>query len=199
MVEARQRGRPRDADIDARVLEAARELLEEAGFAGATIQAIAQRAGVQTPAVYRRWPNRIRLIEECVFPGLDEVDVRPSGNLEADLGRFVAAYDAAFARRCVRNAMPALIAAYQSDPDALGGERGYRSARPQFRAILEAAPGEAIDRTLDPDDLFDLLVGAVMYHSFVLTIGVRSDGPDRFVELLLRAMRPVDRDTSQSV
>lgn len=188
--EPRQRGRPRDREIDARVLEATRELLEEVGFAGATIQAIAQRAGLQTPAIYRRWPNRIRLVEECVFPGLDEVEVRPTGDLEADLDRFAAAYSSAFAERSVRNALPALIAAYQSDPELYGGERGYRSARPQFRAILAAAPPGRIDPTLDPDDLFELLAGSLMYRSFVLSVGVRAPGADHSVELLLRAMRP---------
>jgi AcrR family transcriptional regulator len=191
MNEARARGRPRDADIDARVLAATRELLEEAGFAGTTIQAVAQRAGVQTPAIYRRWPNRMRLVEECVFPGLNDVDVRATGDLETDLRRFVAAYEAAFAQRAVRNALPALIAAYQSDPESRGaGERGYRSARPQFYAILAAARPGRIDPALDPDDLFDLLVGAVIYRTFILSVGLRADSPDHTVDLILRAMRP---------
>src|SRR5436309_1989538 len=42
----RRPGRPRDATIDARVLDAARELLVEQGFDATTVQAIAERAGV---------------------------------------------------------------------------------------------------------------------------------------------------------
>jgi AcrR family transcriptional regulator len=186
------RGRPRDVDIDARVLTATRELLDEVGFARTTIQAVAQRASVQTPAIYRRWPNRIRLVEECVFPGLDEVEVRPTGNLEDDLRRFFAVYLAALSQRPVRNALPALIAAYQADPAARHTrERGFRSARPQFRAIIEAAPRAQCDPALEPDDLFDLLVGAVIYRTFIHSLGLRPDGPDRTVDLLLRVLRPL--------
>jgi AcrR family transcriptional regulator len=189
--EIRQRGRPRDADIDARVLTAARELLAEAGFAGATIQAIAQRAGVQPPAIYRRWANRVQLVEECVFPGLSEVAVLPTGDLEADLRRFIAAYREALAQPHAMAALPALVAAYQATPDArMRPERGFRSARPQFRAILEAAPAGQVDAALDPEDLFDLLLGAVLCRTFILSVGVRAGAPDRTVELLLRAMRP---------
>jgi AcrR family transcriptional regulator len=191
MSPARQRGRPRDADIDARVLAATRDLLEEAGFAGTTIQAVAQRAGVPTPAIYRRWPNRLRLVEECVFPGLDAVAVHPTGDIEEDLARFVAVYRQTLAKPAVRNALPALIAAYQADPEARGSpERGFRSARPQFRAILAAAPPGRCDPALDPDDLFDLLVGAVIYRTFIHSLGLRPDSPDQTVDLLLRAMRP---------
>lgn len=192
MGEARQRGRPRDSDIDARILAAARELLEEVGFAGASMQAVAQRAGVQTPAIYRRWPNRVRLIEECVFPGLNDVDVHPTGDLKVDLDRFVAAYHEAFQSRAVRNAVPALIAAYQADPESRNGpERGFRSARPQFRAILDAASAGMIDPTIDPDDLFDMLVGTTILRTFNAGFGLRVDTPDNTVSLLLRAMRPV--------
>ncbi len=54
----RRRGRPRDPQIRGAILRAARELLDELGPASLTMEAVAQRAGVGKPTVYRWWPNR---------------------------------------------------------------------------------------------------------------------------------------------
>ena len=49
------------------MLAATRELLVEEGYQATTIVAIARRAGVGTPAIYRRWPRREAIIEDAVF------------------------------------------------------------------------------------------------------------------------------------
>jgi AcrR family transcriptional regulator len=54
----RRRGRPRDLQIRSAILDAARALLNELGPAALTMEAVAQRAGVGKPTVYRWWPNR---------------------------------------------------------------------------------------------------------------------------------------------
>jgi AcrR family transcriptional regulator len=36
------------------------------------------RSGVHASAIYRRWPSRIELIEEAVFPGLSPLSVQPT-------------------------------------------------------------------------------------------------------------------------
>lgn len=194
----RGRGRPRSEDIDRRVLQATGDLLAEIGFAETTIQAIARRAGVPSAAIYRRWPTRIALIEETVFPGFDDVSVKPTGDLRQDLTRFIAAYTATLGKPAALAAAPALISIYQSGSAARSTEaHGYRSARPQFTAILDAAPPGEVDPSLDPNDLFDLLLGSVLCRIFILSLAVRPPGRDNTVELLCRAMRPVPRDAME--
>ena len=56
--DTRKRGRPRDPRVHDAILGAARDLLHEAGPAAVTMEAVAQRAGVGKPTVYRWWPNR---------------------------------------------------------------------------------------------------------------------------------------------
>jgi AcrR family transcriptional regulator len=51
------RGRPRDPRRDEAIYEAAIELLAEAGFEGMTLEAVAHRAGVSKPTIYRRCPE----------------------------------------------------------------------------------------------------------------------------------------------
>jgi len=194
----RSRGRPRDAQIDRRVTDATLELLATEGYAGTTIQAVARRAGVRSSAIYRRWPTRIELIEEAIFPGFDDVSVEPTGDLRRDLARFIDAYRAALAQPAALVALPALLSTYHSGADTRPPEaRGWGNARPQFAAILKAAPAEAVDPALDPDDLFDLLLGAILCRIFVLSFGMRAAAPDQTVELLCRAMQPL-RDAAPS-
>ncbi|WP_255788354.1 helix-turn-helix domain-containing protein, partial [Mycobacteroides abscessus] len=61
------RGRRRSSDIDVKALAAARELLVEQGWEATTMVAIADRASVGKPALYRRWPSRAHLVFEAVF------------------------------------------------------------------------------------------------------------------------------------
>ena len=55
-------GRPRDASIDAAILEATTDELIERGYIALSIEAIAARAGVAKTTVYRRWPNTEELV-----------------------------------------------------------------------------------------------------------------------------------------
>ena len=189
-------GRPRDASIDARALEAARRLLVEDGFAATTIRAIADRSGVHASAIYRRWPSRVELIEEAVFAGLPSKRVRPTGDLRRDLRRFLRAYVTTFDSPAVRAAMPGLLASNRSGRRA--PEAWLRlSVRPQFRAILAAAPPGTVDPRVDPDDVFDLLLGAVLVR-VVVPDDVRRRPPiERTVDLLLRALSPGTADADE--
>lgn len=62
----RRPGRPRDASIGPRVIEAASELFGEVGYEGGSIAAISERSGVGKPSIYLRWRNRRELFLACV-------------------------------------------------------------------------------------------------------------------------------------
>jgi AcrR family transcriptional regulator len=53
-----KRGRPRNASIDAAILDAAAELLTQRGYRGMTVAAVAAAAGVTEPTVYLRHPTK---------------------------------------------------------------------------------------------------------------------------------------------
>jgi AcrR family transcriptional regulator len=188
----RSPGRPRDASIDAKVLDATRQLLEEQGFEATTVQAIAERSGVHTSAIYRRWSSRTDIIERAVFPGFTAVTVRATGDLHRDLRRFVRAYLAAMGTPAARAAMPALLASYQSTGRTGAPETWLAvSVRPQFIDILEAAPAGSVDPDVDPGDVFDTLLGAIVARTLIPTVVQRNRPAERLVELLLRMLRPM--------
>lgn len=186
---SRTTGRPRDPAIDAAVLATTRQLLEEVGFAGITVQQVARRAGVHPPAVYRRWPNKIALIEDAAFSEIVEVPVTPTGHLRADLLRFLRSYEAMIDKPAARAAMPGLLAAYQAGAEVPDSRWSHLSVRPQLEAILTAAADD-VDPTVDPDELFDVVL-ATMLGRLVLPPLTSPRRPlERVVDLLVRLLRP---------
>ncbi|NDZ96728.1 TetR family transcriptional regulator [Streptomyces sp. SID6673] len=167
-------GRPRDPEKDVAVLDAARALLREGGYQAANIAAIARRAGVGTPTVYRRWARRETLIEDAVFGARDISLPTPTDDLHADLRAWVRLFLAHLADPATRAAIPGLLAAYQQDEDLYGTllTRVERSVRSHVAdAVAEVIPsGSATLRAARTDALFDLLVGATLVRA--LTFGL---------------------------
>ena len=64
------------------------------------------------------------------------------------------------------------------------------SARPQFLDILLAAPKDVVDPAVDPDDIFDLLLGAIVARTLVPTVAERGRPVDRLVNLTLKLLQP---------
>ena len=186
------RGRPRNPEIDEIVLETTRTLLAEVGFVGTTVQEISRRSGIHPPAIYRRWPSRRALLEDAAFSGLTEIHVEPTGDLRADLARFLAAYEHNLAAPAARAVMPGLLATYQDEVPLPAAHWLHLSVRPQFAAILAAAPDD-VDPDLDLDEVFDLIQGAILGRIFVPAIAARGTGIDSTVELVLRMLTPVRR------
>jgi AcrR family transcriptional regulator len=56
------------------VLDATRALLEEVGYAGLTVVAVAARAQTSAPAVYRRFSSKAELVYQAAFPSAEAED-----------------------------------------------------------------------------------------------------------------------------
>ncbi len=60
--ETTKRGRPRDPSADQAILDAARSVVAEKGFTGASMDEIARRACVGKDTLYRRWKSKEELV-----------------------------------------------------------------------------------------------------------------------------------------
>lgn len=85
MTSVRKPGRPRDAAVAERVLDAALEVLQDEGFAGLTIEAIADRAGVSKATIYRRWDSKETLLVDAVARVVEAVIIEDTGDIRHDL------------------------------------------------------------------------------------------------------------------
>ena len=71
-------GRPRRAEVDAAVLDAATRLIAEQGYAGTTLDQIAARAEVSKSSVYRRWPGKAVLAVDALAAALGDLPLPPT-------------------------------------------------------------------------------------------------------------------------
>ncbi len=68
----RRRGRPRDPAIDEAILVAAREVIAERGYTGASMDEIARTAGVGKDTLYRRWDSKQALVIQLLSTMAEE-------------------------------------------------------------------------------------------------------------------------------
>jgi AcrR family transcriptional regulator len=188
----RSRGRPRDPNIEPVVLATTRQLLGESGFAATTVQEISRRCGVNVPAIYRRWPTRLALIEEAAFSALTQVTVEPTGDLRADLCRLIQMFEGGLGTPAARAAIPGLMAAYQHEAPPPTQWLQF-SLRPHFFAIVKAA---GIDPSLDLDEVFDVIHGIILGRIFVPVAAARHRPIDNVVEMISRILTPPANATS---
>ncbi|MEA2493960.1 MAG: hypothetical protein QOJ29_1871 [Thermoleophilaceae bacterium] len=129
-----ERTEQRKAETRERIVRAALDQLADGGYASASVQTVAKRAGVATGSVYRYFPSKSHLFAE-VFRRASRHEMDVFANATADDGRSaterIAAATEAFARRSL--AAPTRAYALIAEPvdpaveaERLIFRRGYR-------------------------------------------------------------------------
>ncbi|MEV7452894.1 TetR/AcrR family transcriptional regulator [Streptomyces nigra] len=78
-------GRPREERVTGAVLSAVVELVTEQGMGAVTMDAVAARAGVSKPAIYRRWPTKQDLVIAAAESRIGVLSVPDLGDFRAEL------------------------------------------------------------------------------------------------------------------
>jgi TetR/AcrR family transcriptional regulator len=210
MARHRKTSRPRDASATREVLlDAATLVFAEQGFAGARVDEIAARAGVNKALIYAYYGDKTGIYRAVLTAHLDEfADPVFSKAVAAEAGPRRALEDIVrrFFRLLIKNRSFARLLAW----DLLSNGKSGRdvileSAGPLLELISELvdrgrATGE-LRASTDPDlfrsALFSLGVGYVLQHS-VMTLArersgqLRTDG--QFVEHLCRMLLDPERE-----
>jgi AcrR family transcriptional regulator len=159
------RGRPRDRRIDDAVLRATIELLEEVGYTRLTIPLVAARAGATPPAVYRRWPTKVELVYEAVFPTPPNADLPLTGSIDDAVRTLVRSSVALFSAPAVHTAWSGLMAELPSEPGLsarlLGQQQDSTYRRLQGFLDEAASEGRAAPG-VDARVLVDMIGGTVL-------------------------------------
>jgi AcrR family transcriptional regulator len=79
------RGRPRSAQAERAIRDAAVTLLTERGIGGFSVEAVAARAGVAKTTIYRRWPTREELLVAVVSDLKGPAIAAPGESVRGDL------------------------------------------------------------------------------------------------------------------
>jgi AcrR family transcriptional regulator len=187
-------GRPRNPAKDVAVLQATRELLVEVGYQGATVVAIARRAGVGAPTIYRRWPTKESLVEDAAFGHPQPAPVpAPTGDLHADLRNWVATFLDFLADPVTRAALPGLLAAYHRDEDIY--ERLVLRSEADVRGLMVGLLSAAMPAAATPeilsraDTVFDFLVAMTLARAMTRGLVDRDAFCDRTADALVTLAR----------
>lgn len=170
----RKPGRPRSTQADRAILEAARDLLLADGYEQLTVQAIADRAGVTRPTVYRRWSTKAQVVADAVLagyltPGLGPAGASPPdtlGDASADLRAWLHTAATGLADPANVTIIRALAAAAaERDDDATRLYGAFTEpGRAQLVALLRAGVERGQVRAgADLEAAADAIQGAVLY------------------------------------
>ncbi|GGC92351.1 hypothetical protein GCM10011512_19270 [Tersicoccus solisilvae] len=156
-------GRPRDPDLDDRILVATQDLLIEHGYGGTTVEAVARAAGTGKAAVYRRWPSKVDLVVAAVRVLSAPSAVPDTGTVRGDLLACAMHYARPDARAA--RVLASLLSEIGRDAELYEVARASIGEPPvaALRAVLErwAARG-----AVDADAPIPLLAGIVPAVAF---------------------------------
>lgn len=136
----------------------------ERGYHGATVTEIARRAGVGTPAVYRRWPTKAQLAMDIVVRTAEPAPIPDTGSIRDDLVAFMVLRLHTWASPIFRQLLLPLVLEGVAEGSVAAEIRerfvGYRTEL-VARINRSIAAGELRADT-DPNRLVDLLMGTIV-------------------------------------
>lgn len=162
---SRGRGRPRDAEKDAAIRDAAWEVLADKGYEGLTFEAVAEMTGCSRATLYRRFASKLELVETILFETSRAVEPDiASGEPPRDIliahASACAEYMSGSRGRAILSITESAARLPELDRATLRhmtGEQEYYHR--EFRRLV---PGGASAEAMA--FAFDTLVGTVIYH-----------------------------------
>jgi len=176
------------------ILDAARELFTERGYAATTMTAIADRAGVALDTVYAsagRKPELARLLIETAISGTDQAvpaeqrDYVQAIQAAPDAGTKIAVYAAAMTAIAPRMAL--VLSIIQQAPDepelaAMWAQIAERRAANMRRFVADLATAAPL--RLDPDHGADVVWATNAPELYQLLVGQRGWSSQRYQQFL---------------
>jgi AcrR family transcriptional regulator len=186
------RGRPRSEAARQAILQAARALLAEGGPGSVTMEAVAARAGVGKPTVYRWWPDRHAVAMAAL---MDEEPAQDGGGTRKSALAELRAQLRAIARRFATSTgrhVASMIAASESASELSKAFRNHfvLARRTEGKALLERAIADREVRgDLDVEVALDLLYGPLFFRLLMGHAPLDERFMDRVLDDALEGMR----------
>jgi AcrR family transcriptional regulator len=161
--------------VDHKILQTARELIDEAGYPALTVDQVAARAGVGKAAIYRRYNSKAEMAFAATVHGQRLPPLADTGSLHGDLLALVRTFHARMDTPAARHLAPALMSELAVNP-----ELGTRFEE-TFLADEQARFAEIIDRavargeltgTVEPATAHLLLLGSLAAALYIIDLPV---------------------------
>ncbi len=191
----RSRGRPPGATAEshAQILDAVYELLQERSVRDLTIEAVAKRAGVGKPTIYKWWPTKADLVMAMFAERLDTGRPPTASTdgpapvqeaIRSTVRLLVSRFNGLFGR-----VLAELIAEGQSDPAVLQtlNERHLRDRRAAtVGAVKRAQSAGELPADLDPEVFVDAIFGPLYYRLLIRNAPLTESYGDALVDQAFR-------------
>lgn len=189
---ARSPGRPRDERIDTEVIRAVLAALQSGGYRAVTIEKIALQVKRARTSLYRRWPNKRRLVAYAVVNELGLEPAPDTGSLRQDLTAATDTLRQAFTGVLGR-ALAGLVSDMAHDAKLAESIRAevLTARRLSMRAALRRGKmrGEIAAGT-DSELLLDLLTAPFYFRALLWNTTIGATRSEKIVDYVLRAARP---------
>lgn len=187
-----KRGRPRSQQARQAILRAAYELLTKHGVGRLTIEAVAARAGVGKPTIYRNWSNARELAMAALLARPEtEVDLLETDAPVEDLARQVSQVISIFATLRGRQ-VTQMMAAAEPDSELSKAFRNQiiLKCREDGRAILQRAQAAGLVRkTVDLDLALDVIYGPIFYRLLAGHEKLSEQTGEEIVEMVMQGIK----------
>lgn len=187
-------GRPRSeaAESHEAILDAVYELLKEKPARELTMEAVAKRAGVGKPTLYKWWPSKAALVMAVFHERLSiRLEAVPTPTAEAAIRArvryLIVEFNGLFGK-----VMGDLIAEGQSDPAVLHElyEQHIRVRRAS--TIVEIERGKATGEfmaSIDPELLVDAIFAPIYYRLLLRSAPLTEQYGDQLIDQVLSGVR----------
>ena len=190
--EKSKRGRPRDPAVRRKILGAASQLLNEGGLAAVTMEAVAARAGVGKPTIYREWPNAQAVAMTAFLETAKEPSAaRRSRSALPAMRTQLRKIAEVFATRTGRNTAM-MIAAAQNDSELAKVFRNHfiLKSRDEGRMLLMRAMAEGeLRKDIDVEAALDLIYAPLYFRLLIGHGPLDAKFTDAILDLALEGLR----------
>jgi AcrR family transcriptional regulator len=171
------------------MLTAALDVLDDAGLAGFTMEAVARRAGASKATLYRRWPTTGALLVDAMDATYQPLPGPDTGSVVKDATTILTAFVTVLERTRFPRLLAAFIDAAERDPALakLHQDLTKRRREPMLIALKRGRDRGELPPDTDPELTTDLLTSPFFYRHFVAHRPI----PRRMVaEVVSRVLNP---------
>ncbi len=191
MHSTRSRGRPRQAELDQRILQATLDLLAEQGYAHMSLDDIASAAHTTRATIYLRYPSKAAITAAAILQARASFASPPqTGQLRQDLAAQLRHFHESMSAPYSMALIGAALAEERTTPELLAVIREHvvASRRQMLRSILQEAQvrGELAPH-VDLDFAAAQFVGSY-YALYIAGHPIPPDWPQQVVDLVLNGI-----------
>lgn len=148
------------------VLDATLEEFARSGYAKLSVEAVAQRAGVNKTTVYRRWPTKADLVRAALLSVSQHDDVPDTGSLRGDLLAILERVVKIASSPRKRSIMRAFFAE-QNEPELADIGQSLRNRKMPASIVDRAIARGELPAGVNPELLLEIVMAPVRHRALM--------------------------------